>query len=141
MIHTVVYCIIHPTYSLETSHFLWQGKEPMEAEPSAHTKTCDDFTDSFKQWVAYGEALCHWSSLNFPFPTRTYFTFTFYFTNLWSCHLWTFGYYGASMENGLLERDSQCHVLKLQWWPTVKKGNTTKRRANNKIAEKFEFAV
>ncbi|CAG7892024.1 unnamed protein product [Brassica rapa] len=36
-----------------------KGKEPMEAEPSAHTKTCDDFTDSFKQWVAYGEALCH----------------------------------------------------------------------------------
>ncbi|CAN6848858.1 unnamed protein product [Brassica oleracea] len=36
-----------------------KGKEPMEAEPSVHTKICDDFTDSFKQWVAYGEALCH----------------------------------------------------------------------------------
>ncbi|KAH0854635.1 hypothetical protein HID58_051010 [Brassica napus] len=34
-----------------------KGKEPMEGEPS--TKIYDDFTDSFKQWVAYGEALCH----------------------------------------------------------------------------------
>ncbi|KAJ4908053.1 Phosphoinositide phosphatase SAC4 [Raphanus sativus] len=34
-----------------------KGKEPMGTEPS--TKIHDDFTDSFKQWVAYGEALCH----------------------------------------------------------------------------------
>ncbi|KAJ0261280.1 Phosphoinositide phosphatase SAC4 [Hirschfeldia incana] len=34
-----------------------KGKEPMGTETS--TKIHDDFTDSFKQWVAYGEALCH----------------------------------------------------------------------------------
>ncbi|KAL0735394.1 hypothetical protein Bca4012_011604 [Brassica carinata] len=36
-----------------------KGKEPMGTEPSVHTNIRDDFTDSFKQWVAYGEALCH----------------------------------------------------------------------------------
>ncbi|CAH2072255.1 unnamed protein product [Thlaspi arvense] len=36
-----------------------KGKEPMGTDPSVHTKIRDDFTDSFKQWVAYGEALCH----------------------------------------------------------------------------------
>ncbi|KAJ4883573.1 Phosphoinositide phosphatase SAC4 [Raphanus sativus] len=36
-----------------------KGKEPMGTEPSVNTNIRDDFTDSFKQWVAYGEALCH----------------------------------------------------------------------------------
>jgi hypothetical protein len=35
------------------------GKEPMGSEMSVHTKIRDDFPDSFKQWVAYGEAICH----------------------------------------------------------------------------------
>ncbi|XP_056860174.1 phosphoinositide phosphatase SAC4-like [Raphanus sativus] len=48
------------TIELDDPCMKWlRGKEPMEAEPSGHTKICDDFTDSFKQWVAYGEALCH----------------------------------------------------------------------------------
>uniref|UniRef100_A0A1J3DP79 Phosphoinositide phosphatase SAC4 n=1 Tax=Noccaea caerulescens TaxID=107243 RepID=A0A1J3DP79_NOCCA len=36
-----------------------KGKEPMGTEMSVHTKIRDDFPDSFKQWVAYGEAICH----------------------------------------------------------------------------------
>ncbi|CAN8244215.1 unnamed protein product [Cochlearia groenlandica] len=36
-----------------------KGKEPLGTELSVHTKISEDFPDSFKQWVAYGEALCH----------------------------------------------------------------------------------
>ncbi|KAG2311253.1 hypothetical protein Bca52824_022810 [Brassica carinata] len=43
----------------ESSSTSRKGKEPMEAERSVHTKIRDYFTDSFKQWVACGEALCH----------------------------------------------------------------------------------
>ena len=52
-----IYCHLATHLKLDHIYFLWQGKEPMEGEPS--TKIHDDFTDSFKQWVAYGEALCH----------------------------------------------------------------------------------
>ncbi|KAG7555984.1 SAC domain [Arabidopsis suecica] len=36
-----------------------KGKEQVDTELSVHTNIRDDFPDSFKQWVAYGEALCH----------------------------------------------------------------------------------
>ncbi|XP_010535792.1 PREDICTED: phosphoinositide phosphatase SAC4-like isoform X2 [Tarenaya hassleriana] len=36
-----------------------KGKEPVGTDLSVHAKIREDFPDSFKQWVAYGEALCH----------------------------------------------------------------------------------
>ncbi|XP_010520516.1 PREDICTED: phosphoinositide phosphatase SAC3-like isoform X2 [Tarenaya hassleriana] len=36
-----------------------KGKEPIGTDLSVHAKIREDFSDSFKQWVAYGEALCH----------------------------------------------------------------------------------
>ncbi|CAH8392882.1 unnamed protein product [Eruca vesicaria subsp. sativa] len=36
-----------------------KGKEPMGTEPSVHPNIREDLSDGFKQWVAYGEALCH----------------------------------------------------------------------------------
>lgn len=54
-------------------------------------------------------------------------------------------YYGANMEKGLLERDSQYHVFEPsgddQAVQTVKRDIHYKDDSNNKIADKFEFAV
>ncbi|CAN8252479.1 unnamed protein product [Cochlearia groenlandica] len=36
-----------------------KAKEPMGTEMSVNTKIREDFTVSFRQWVAYGEAICH----------------------------------------------------------------------------------
>lgn len=41
-----------------------KGKDLLEAEPSyarASTSVLEEFSDSFVQWVTYGETLCHWT--------------------------------------------------------------------------------
>lgn len=86
-----------------------KGKEPMGTEPSVNTNIRDDFTDSFKQWVAYGEALCHWSSFNFPFPTRTDVVCLHHTYGILS----TFGYYGVILEEGLVWRFTVPHICNL----------------------------
>lgn len=82
-----IYChLVTCTWNLTGVYILWQGKEPMGTEPSVHTNIRDDFTDSFKQWVAYGEALCHWialSTFHFQQEQTLPSPYLWYFIHIW----------------------------------------------------------